>query len=96
MSFADIEKAYNEKRFLSVISLSNSYLINNAPTFELLRIRYRTYFIVGKYKESLAEIDKIETMGRLSTVACDAKVIASTPYGNSSTLYEKYAKLCVK
>jgi hypothetical protein len=92
VTFADIEKAYNDKRYLSVISLSNSFLQNNSATFDVLRIRYRTYFIIGKYSESLWEIDKIEWMWKISSVACDAKVIAT--YSNNKTLVDKYSKLC--
>lgn len=89
----DIEKAYTEKRYLSVISLSNSYLTANTATYELLRIRYRTYFIIGKYTESLAEIAKIQAMGKLDKqTACDAQVIAT--YGKDTTLVSKYSAVC--
>lgn len=62
VTLSEVEKAYSEKRYLSVISLSNSYLTANVATYDLLRIRYRTYFIIGKYSESLAEIAKIEAL----------------------------------
>jgi hypothetical protein len=75
-----------------VISLSNVYLATNTPTYDLLRIRYRTYFIIGKYTESLAEIAKIETLGKLPAVACDAQVIAT--YSKDATLIAKYTKAC--
>lgn len=91
-TMADIEKAYGDKRYLSVISLSNNFLLANPPTYDLLRIRYRTYFIIGKYTESLAEIDKIESMWKLSSVACDAQVIAT--YSKNQTLVDKYTKVC--
>jgi len=58
ITLANIEKAYSDKRYLSVISLSNSYLAINPATVDILRIRYRTYFIIGKYTESLTEIGK--------------------------------------
>ena len=60
VTMADISQAYNEKRYLTTISLSNTYLTFAKPTTELLSIRYRTYFIIGKYAESLAEIAKLE------------------------------------
>lgn len=70
--YTDIDTAYTAKRYLSVISLSNSWLTSNAPTLDVLRIRYRTYFIIGKYIEALAEIEKIRGMGQLSAaVACE-------------------------
>lgn len=60
---ADILKAYSEKKYLSTISLSNTYLEKNSPTVEVLNVRYRTYFIIGKFTESLAELAKIEKLG---------------------------------
>lgn len=93
VAYADIEKAYAEKRYLSAISLSNTYLATNSPTYELLRIRYRTYFIIGKYNESLAEIAKIQSLGKLDKqTACDAQVIAT--YSKDTTLVSKYTALC--
>lgn len=93
-TFAEIEKAYTDKRYLSVISLSNTYLTANTATYDLLRIRYRTYFIIGKYTESLAEIAKIEAMGQLASVACDAQVIAT--YSKNTALVTKYTAACKK
>ncbi len=94
-AYADIEKAYADKRYLSVISLSNTYITANAPTYELLRIRYRTYFIIGKYTEALAEVAKIEAIGAMSSiVACDAQVIAT--YSKNTTLIAKYTAACKK
>jgi hypothetical protein len=93
VTLAEIEKAYGDKRYLSVISLSNSYLSSNPATYDLLRIRYRTYFIIGKYSESLAEIEKINTLGRLDkSVACDAQVIAT--YGKNTALTNTYTSIC--
>ena len=72
MKYTDIEVAYAAKRYLSVISLSNSWLTANAPNIDILRLRYRTYFIIGKYPEALAEIERIRTIGQLSSaVACE-------------------------
>jgi hypothetical protein len=93
-TYAEISKAYNDKRYLSVISLSTAYLTANAATYDLIRMRYRTYFIIGKYNESLAEIAKIEAMGQLATVACDAQVIAT--YSTNTALISKYTSACKK
>jgi len=72
VTFAEIEAAYTAKRFLSVITLSNTWLATNAPTVEILRLRYRTYFIIAKYPEALKEIEKIKAMGQLtSSIACE-------------------------
>ncbi len=93
VTLAEIEKAYGDKRYLSVISLSNSYLTSNPASYDLLRIRYRTYFIIGKYTESLAEIEKINTLGRLDkSVACDAQVIAT--YSKDTALVNTYTSIC--
>lgn len=93
-TYTEISKAYNDKRYLSVISLSTAYLTTNPATYDLLRMRYRTYFIIGKYNESLAEIAKIEAMGQLATVACDAQVIAT--YSTNTALISKYTTACKK
>ncbi len=93
VTLSEIEKAYWEKRYLSVISLSNSYLSSNTATYDLLRIRYRTYFIIWKYSESLTEIEKINSLGRLDkSVACDAQVIAT--YSKNQTLINTYTSIC--
>lgn len=94
ISFSDIQKAYNDKRYLSVINLSNTYLQTNAPTVDVLRIRYRTYFIIGKFQDSLNEITKIEALqSKLDrTIACDAAVIAN--YQKNTDLSSKYDKIC--
>ena len=95
VTLSEIEKAYQEKRYLSVISLSNSYLTVNTPTVDILRIRYRTYFIIGKYSESLTEIGKIQSLGKLDkAMACDAQVIAT--YGKNTSLVSQYSTLCSK
>ena len=91
----DIMKAYNEKRYLTTISLSNSYLTVAKPTVELLSIRYRTYFIIGKYADSLSEIAKIEAISTLDRqTACNAQVIAT--YSKNQSLVDKYMTICKK
>ncbi len=93
VTMADISQAYNEKRYLTTISLSNTYLTFAKPTTELLSIRYRTYFIIGKYAESLTEIAKLEWLGTLDRqTACNAQVIAT--YSKNQTLVDKYTKIC--
>ncbi len=93
VTLSDIEKAYTDKRYLSVISLSNAYLTSNSANYDLLRIRYRTYFIIGKYGDSLGEIEKIKALWRLDkSVACDAQVIAT--YGKNTALVNTYTSIC--
>jgi hypothetical protein len=92
---ADILKAYSEKKYLSTISLSNTYLEKNPPTVEVLNVRYRTYFIIGKFTESLAELVKIESLGGLDRqTACNAQVIAT--YSKNQALIDKYTAACKK
>lgn len=95
VSYADIEAAYTAKRFLSVITLSNNWLAVNPPTLDVLRIRYRTYFIIAKYSEALKEIEKIRSLGQLSSaVACEGYVIAT--YAKDTTLADSYKVTCNK
>jgi hypothetical protein len=93
--YTDIDTAYTAKRYLSVISLSNSWMTSNAPTLDVLRIRYRTYFIIGKYTEALGEIEKIRGIWQLSAaVACEGYVIAT--YAKDTVLTESYKATCNK
>ncbi len=95
VTYADIDTAYGTKRFLSVISLSSSWLAANSPTLDVLRIRYRTYFIIAKYSEALAEIEKIRSIGQLtSAVACEGYVIAT--YAKNTALADGYKTICNK
>ena len=95
VTYADIETAYTAKRYLTTISLSNNWLTANVPTLEVLRIRYRTYFIIAKYSEALAEIEKIRNIGQLtSAVACEAYVIAT--YAKNTTAADGYKTICNK
>ena len=95
VTIADIETAYGAKRYLSVITLSESWLQKNAPTLDVLRIRYRTYFIIGKYTEAIKEVERIKSIGQLSsTVACEGQVIAT--YAKDTTLAESYKTVCNK
>lgn len=95
VTISEIEAAYAAKRFLSVISLSNTWLASNAPSLDVLRIRYRTYFIIAKYSEALKEIEKIRSIGQLSSaVACEGYVIAT--YAKDTTLADSYKATCNK
>lgn len=95
VAYSDIEAAYTAKRFLSVITLSNNWLTTNAPTLDILRIRYRTYFIIAKYSEALKEIEKIRSLGQLSSaVACEGYVIAT--YAKDTALADSYKLTCNK
>jgi hypothetical protein len=95
VTYADIDTAYSAKRYLTTISLSNNWLMANVPTLDVLRIRYRTYFIIAKYSEALAEIEKIKGINQLSAaVACEAYVIAT--YAKNTTAADGYKAICGK
>jgi hypothetical protein len=95
VTYADIETAYTAKRYLTTISLSNTWLALNSPTLDVLRIRYRTYFIIAKYTEALTEIEKIRSIWQLSTaVACEGYVIAT--YAKNTTAADGYNTICKK
>ncbi len=95
VTYADIEAAYTAKRYLTTISLSNNWLSANTPTLDVLRIRYRTYFIIAKYNEALTEIDRIKSIGQLSSaVACEGYVIAT--YAKNTTVADGYKAICNK
>ena len=61
-TFAQIKMAYDKTKLLDALRLSDVYIVKNPNDIEVLRIRYRSYYIVGKYEESLAEIKKMETL----------------------------------
>lgn len=93
VTLVDITKAYSEKRYLSTISLSNTYLQSNPATQEILNIRYRTFFITGKYQESLDEIARMERLWNIDKqTACNAQVIAT--YSKNQSLIDRYTALC--
>lgn len=96
VTMAEIQKAYDDRRYLPVISLSNTYLTQSEPSLDVYKIRYRTFFIIGKYNDSLTEISKIQKlMGYLDrTIACDAQVIAT--YSKNVSLISTYTALCKK
>lgn len=45
-TIADITQAYTDRRYLTTISLANNYLAKNPAQKDVLRILYRTYFII--------------------------------------------------
>ena len=95
VTYADIDAAYGAKRYLTTISLSNNWLMANIPTLDVLRIRYRTYFIIAKYSEALAEIEKIKGINKLSAaVACEGYVIAT--YAKNTSAADGYKAICSK
>ncbi|PID84136.1 hypothetical protein CSB09_02555 [Candidatus Gracilibacteria bacterium] len=88
---AAIKADYDNNRYVSVIQKSDNYLAKYAPNFEVLSLRYRTYFIITQYSKALSTIDQIKAKGWMSSkVACDAYVIAS--YAKNTALANAYKK----
>ena len=84
-----LSNAYQAAQYTQVLTISDAYLANNAPTLEVLRYRYRVYFINKQYTQALAEIKKIQDLNvATSMIYCDAYVIAL--YAGNQTLANQY------
>ncbi len=97
VTLAQIQTAYDNKKLLDAIKLSDVYIVKNPSDLTVLRIRYRSYYIIGKYDESLAEIKKIETLQGSAlekTIACDAAVIGKIAKKTDISNY--YSTICKK
>lgn len=94
---AQIKTAYDANKLLDALRLSDTYIAKNPNDTEVLRIRYRSYYMVGKYENSLAEIKKIETIQGTAferTIACDASVIGKITKKTDVSNY--YSAICKK
>ena len=86
---AKIAAAYQANQYETVVSLTDTYLKNNAPTFEVLHYKYRNLFIVKRYADSLETIKQMESLGMANTVVyCDAYAVAL--YAGNNTLANTY------
>jgi hypothetical protein len=97
VTFAQIKTAYDSNKLLDALKLSDQYILKNPNDIEVLRIRYRSYYMVGKYDDSLAEIKKMETLqGTVfeRTIACDAAVIGKIAKKTDISTY--YSTICKK
>lgn len=97
VTLAQIKTAYDKTKLLDAIKLSDVYIVKNPNDLDVLRIRYRSYYIIGKYENSLTEIKKIEgiqgpTFER--TIACDAAVIGKIAKKTEVSTY--YSAICKK
>lgn len=96
-TFAQIKALYDKNKLLDVIKLSEGYMVKNPNDAEMLKLRYRSYYIIGKYEESLGEVKKIEAIQWASfekTIACDAAVIAKISKKTDVGTY--YSGICKK
>lgn len=97
VTLAQIKSAYDKTKLLDALKLSDIYIVKNPNDLEVLRIRYRSYYIIGKYENSLAEIKKIETLQGTAferTIACDAAVIGKIAKKTDVSSY--YSAICKK
>lgn len=97
VTFADIKAAYDKNKLLDALKLSEGFIAKNPNDMETLKIRYRSYYIVGKYEESLAEIKKIESLQGTAfdrAIACDGAVIAKISKKTDISTY--YSAICKK
>ncbi|OIP54164.1 hypothetical protein AUK10_01425 [Candidatus Gracilibacteria bacterium CG2_30_37_12] len=97
VTFAQIKTAYDNTKLLDALKLSDNYILKDPNNIDVLRIRYRSYYIIGKYEESLAEIKKMETIQGSNferTIACDAAVIGKIAKKTDVSSY--YSAICKK
>lgn len=93
----EIKTAYDQTKLLDALKLSDRYIINHPNDLEVLRIRYRSYYIIGKYENSLEEIKKMENIQGSAferTIACDAAVIGKIAKKTDVSTY--YGNICKK
>ena len=97
VTFTQIKAAYDKNKNLDVLKISDSYLLKNPSDIEVLRMRYRSYYFIGKYDNALTEIKKIETIQGSTferTIACDAAVIGKIAKKTDVSAY--YSTICKK
>lgn len=90
-----VKLAYSKNKILDALKLSTEYIKTDSNNMEVAKIRYRSFYILGKYDEALSEIQKIENnLGNQveKTILCDAKIISKL--AKKIDLNKKYADLC--
>lgn len=94
-TLAQIQAAYDKNKNLDALKLSDSYILKNPNDLAVLRIRYRSYYMIGKYENSLQEIKKIEALTGAAfdkTIACDAAVIGKI--AKKTDVSDYYGAIC--
>lgn len=82
---------YQAKNYSGVISTSDSYLKSNSPTYKILQLRYRSFFVLRQFAKALDEVQKMESAGLATQFSyCEAYAIAM--HANNSALAAKYKK----
>jgi len=95
VTVAEIKNAYDKNKLLDALNLSNSYIIKDQSNADVYRIRYRSFYILGKLSDSLDAIAKLETINPsdfAKTIACDGKKIAKL--AKKTDLQTHYTGLC--
>lgn len=97
VTFADIKKAYDKNDVINAVKLSDAYLAKNEGNADIYRIRYRSYYIIGKYTDALEAVKKLEALNPTDfakVIACDAVFIAKLAKQPTTQTY--YTGLCKK
>lgn len=95
VTLADVIAAYNKNKVLDAIKLSNEYIKKDPNNLEVLKIRYRGYYMVWKYSEAFIEVQKyikIKWDATEKSIYCEAKVIAKL--NKSTDALASYTNLC--
>lgn len=95
VTLADVTSAYNKNKILDAIKLSNEYIKKDPNNLDIIKIRYRSYYLVWKYTEALSEVQKyinIKWENTEKSIYCEAKVIAKL--NKSTDLMSTYTNLC--
>lgn len=95
VTLQDVTTAYSKNKILDAIKLSNEYIKKDPNNLDVLKIRYRSYYVVWKYTEALQEIQKyiqIKWDATEKSIYCEAKVIAKL--NKSADLLTTYTNLC--
>lgn len=96
-TLAQIKTAYSKNKNLDVLKMSENYILKNPNDIEVLKMRYRSYYFISQYDNSLTEIKKIETLQGATfekTIACDAAVIGKIAKKSDVSTY--YSAICKK
>lgn len=90
-----VKSAYSKNKIADAIKFSDLYILKDPNNIDVLRIRYRSYYMLWKYVQALAEIQKIESLqwtSMIKTVACDWSTIARLV--KNTDLNKKYWDIC--
>lgn len=93
----DVRAAYDKNKLKDAVTLADAYLAKNPDDVEILTIRYRSLYILGRFADSLKDVQAIERVQGSSfdcTIAKDAAFIAKS--AKNADLAAKYGAMCKK